>query len=104
MLIKLVIYILSQYTGGKSSNRSPGNFNILVKISNIQKIPIFQRKVYYIRADFSNFHFDRPIYSVSIAIKNGYPNCVKSHLIIQFLGLKTGKITEISVFSETKLV
>ena len=34
------------YTLGKSSNRSPGNFNILAKISNIQKIPIFQRKVY----------------------------------------------------------
>ena len=26
--------------------------------------------------------------------KDGYPNSVKSHLIIQFLGLKTGKITE----------
>ena len=32
-------------TLAKRSNRSPGNFNILGKISNNQKIPIFQRKV-----------------------------------------------------------
>ena len=63
-----------------NSNRSPGNLNILAKISNIQKIPIFQRKVYYIRRDLSIFHFDRPIYSVSIAITKGYQNFVKSHL------------------------
>ena len=34
--------------------------------------------------------------------KDGYPNFVKSHLIIQLLGLKTGKITETLVFSEKK--
>ena len=36
--------------------------------------------------------------------KDGYPNSVKSHLIIQFLGLKTGKITETLVFSEKKFI
>ena len=59
----------SNFTLSKSSNRSPGNFSILAKISNIQKITLFRRKVYYIRSDLSNFHFDRAVYSLSIAIK-----------------------------------
>ena len=68
-----------QYTLGKSSNRSPENFNILAKIRNIQKIPIFQRQVYYTRGVLSNFHFDRSIYSVSIAIKRWLPWFCKNH-------------------------
>ena len=54
---------------GKSSNRSLGNFNILGKINDIQKIPLFQIKVFHIRGGLSNFHFDRSIYSVSITRK-----------------------------------
>ena len=33
-----------KYTIGKSSNRSPELFSILAKLSNIQKIPLFNRK------------------------------------------------------------
>ena len=35
--------------------------------------------------------------------KDGYPNSVKSHLIIQFLVLKLKKITETLFFSEKKI-
>ena len=31
--------IFRMYSIGKSSNRSPGNFSVLAKISNIQKSP-----------------------------------------------------------------
>ena len=40
------------YTLSKISNRSLGNFNILGQINNMQKIPVFLRKVFYIRGDF----------------------------------------------------
>ena len=86
-------------TLGKSSKQSLGNFNSLGQINNIQKVPLFQRKVFYIRGDLSNFHFDRSIYSYSSREKKGYTNTVKSHQIIQFC-LKTEKITETLVFSE----
>ena len=89
-------------TLGKSSNRSPGNFNILININNIQKKTPFFREMYFVLA--------KMIYQIFILInqftqfpsreKYGYPNTVNSHLIIQFLGLKTGKITETLVFSE----
>ena len=45
-LITIVICTL-----GKSSNRPLGNFNILGQINNIQKIPLFQRKVFHIKGD-----------------------------------------------------
>ena len=60
-------------------NRSPANFNIFFKIRNYPENPKFPKKYNYIRGDLSIFHFDRPIYSVSIAIQNGNPNFVKSH-------------------------
>ena len=68
--IEMYLYI---YSLGKSSYRSLGNFNILGQINNIQKIPLFQRNVFYIRDDLSNYHFDRSIYSVAIARKRWVP-------------------------------
>ena len=58
---------LTTYTLGKSSNRSARNFNILTKLSNIQKFPLFQTKVIYFRRDLSKYHFDRSIFCVSMA-------------------------------------
>ena len=88
------------YSLGKSSNRSLGNFNILGQINNIQK-SLFFREMYFIL---------EMIYQIIILIdqftqlpsreKDGYPNSVKSLLIIQFLVLKLKKITETLVFSE----
>ena len=47
------------YTLGKSYNRSPEVFNILAKLNNIQKIPLFDRNVLYIRSEYTNYPFDR---------------------------------------------
>ena len=72
-------------TLGKSSNRSPENFNILAKISNVQKIPIFQRK-YIILSVLSKIHFDRSLFSVFIAIKRWVPLLCKiapNHTILR---------------------
>ena len=65
--------LLICYTLGKSSNRSLWNFNILGQINNIQKLPLFQRKVFYTRGDSSNFHFDQSINSFSVARKRRVP-------------------------------
>ena len=53
-LFHRVNFTLKKYTLGKSSSRSPGNFNILAKLSNIQKLLLFQRNALYIRSIFSN--------------------------------------------------
>ena len=42
------------YTLSKSSNRSPELFSILAKLSNIQKIPLLDGKVLYIRSEYTN--------------------------------------------------
>ena len=93
--IGIIIYsnilIFYRCTLSKSSNRAVGKFSIVGQINNIQKVPLFQRKVFYIRGDSSNFHFDPSIYSFSIAWKRWVPWFVKPHIIIQFLGLKTEK-------------
>ena len=60
-------------TLGKSSNRSHGNFNISAKLSNIRKLFLFQRKVLYIRCNFSNNHCDPSINPVAAANKRWVP-------------------------------
>ena len=54
-----LIFAFQYNTPGESSNRSSEVFNILAKLSNIQKIPLFDRNVFYIRSEYTNYLFDR---------------------------------------------
>ena len=72
------------YNLGKSSNRSPENFSISAKLSNIQKMLLFQRKVLYTRSKFSNDHCDPSIYPDSTAKERCVPlfcNVTPNHTI-----------------------
>ena len=88
--LSISLWLLKSFpnTLGKSSNRPPGSFIILAKLSNVQKIP---ECLEYVRSEYSNYHFNRSINTVSIARKDGYPYSVKSLVIIPFIWLKTGK-------------
>ena len=44
--VDFTTYALSNTTLGKCSNRSHGNFNISAKLSNVQKLLLFQRKYF----------------------------------------------------------
>ena len=86
-----------QYTLGKSSNRSPGNFNILAKLSNVQKIFLLEKKKIILEVSTQTIilidHF-----SVSSARKRWVPLFCKitlSHIIHR---TKTGKITKPLLF------
>ena len=66
------------YTLGKSSNRSPGNFNILAKQSNIQKLLLFL--LYFILEVLSQTII--VIHQLTQFLerkKDGYPYFVNSH-------------------------
>ena len=71
--ITFIHLFICLYTFGKSSNRSPEIFSILAKLSSIQKIPQFGRKILYIRNEYSNYHFDRSLVSASKARKRWVP-------------------------------
>ena len=70
--------IVGLYTLGKSSNRSPRNFDILVKLKTVRTIPLFQAKVLYNRGNFPKYHYDLSI--SRICIKDRYPHSVKSEV------------------------
>ena len=91
-------------TLGKSSNRSPGNFNVLAKINNIQKIYFSQRHVFLLQMIRQIFILINQFTQFPSREKDGYPNSVKSHLIRQYLGLKTGKNNENLSFRKKKLL
>ena len=57
------------YTLGKSSNRSPRNFDILVKLQTVRTIPLFQAKVLYNRDNFPKYHYDLSISRTCITIQ-----------------------------------
>ena len=61
------------YTLGKSSNRSPRNFDILVKLETVRTIPLLQAKVLYNRGNFPKYH-----YEFVSQYKDRYPHSVKS--------------------------
>ena len=69
---------------GMTNSVDPDQTAPLAKLSNTQKIPLFQANQFYIRSEYFNYHFDQAIYSVSIA-KNGYAYSVKSHLVVPFI-------------------
>ena len=60
-----VIHIKTLYSLSNFSNEPPGNFNILAKVSNIQKMLLFQRHTVIKEVKFSNYHFDPAIHPVS---------------------------------------
>ena len=94
----LIIALKIVCTLRKSSNRSPGNFNISAKLSNIQTMILFQRKVLYTRSKFSNYYCDPPIYPVSTAKIRRVPLFVTTHQSIPFIWLKTGQMTKTLLF------
>ena len=73
MVSTIISWADSYHTLGKSSNRSLDIFSILAKLSNIQKIPYFGRKVLYVRNEYSNYHFGRSAVSASMARKRWVP-------------------------------
>ena len=59
----------NRHTLGKSSNRSPRNFDILVKLKTVRTIPLFQAKVLYKRGNFPKYHYDLSISIICITIQ-----------------------------------
>ena len=61
--------VVGLYTLGKSSNRSPRNFDILVKLKTVRTIPLFQAKVLYNRDNLPKYHYDLSISRICITIQ-----------------------------------
>ena len=92
--------VYNVYTLGKSSDQSPGNFDILGKITISRKSLFSKEKYIILEVIYQIFILIYQFTQLSYREKYGYPSSVKSHLIIQFMGLKTEIIKETLVFSE----
>ena len=65
------------YTLGKSSNRSPRNFDILVKLKSVRTIHLSQAEVLYNRGNFPKYHYDLSISRICITIQRQVPSFCK---------------------------
>ena len=80
------------YKLGKSSNRSGENFNILAKKAISRKSLFFEERYFILEVIYYIFILIDQLPQFPSREKDGYPNSVKSHVIIQFLELE--KMTE----------
>ena len=60
-------------------------FQYFSKTKDIQKNPLFESIALYFRRECSNYHFDRPVYTISTTRKKWYP---------YFVGERGGSVVE----------
>ena len=80
------------HTDKHSTNPSPGNFNNLATLSNVQKISLFERKYFIWAVSTQTIILIAQLTQFLPWGKDGYPCFVKSLLVIPFMGLQTRKI------------